>query len=387
VCGNRILVYFDLDKLFCEAESIRRRSLNGPLHPRPANKLADLVFSQAFPLALHHIRTYDWQAEREQYTRLKLASRDRLLSEWDKAVRVNEEAIQDKVWEVESLTRKNAELRARIRTSRMVVRRRLERDAVEEHVQLVQLLGRSLRSIRHDDGKLQVVTMPIAIDYEGHTYEFGCFRLEIPQGNGRLVILGEEPDRKVEGYSHPHLATDGTPCLGNIGTRVAQLLGDGQVVPVVILLLEFLRSYNPDNPYLRIEKWDPDWEEDDEKYESCYQNASLRDCAICTDDACPYQEDGSRRCYEEADTRECIACGRCSMHEDAIETCRDSHEPWECVQCDDRCQWAGDADACHDSAEAGYCAGCPHEECDYHHEEENDEDEHGEVPAVSAAGR
>ena len=144
VCGNRILVYFDLDKLFCEAESIRRRSLNGPMHPRPANKLADLIFSQAFPLVLHHIRTYDWTAEREQYTRLKLASRDRLLAEWDKAVRVNEEAIQDKVWEVESLTRKNAELRARILTARLVVRLRLERDAVEEHAQLVQFqIGRA----------------------------------------------------------------------------------------------------------------------------------------------------------------------------------------------------------------------------------------------------
>ena len=222
------------------------------------------------------------------------------------------------------------------------------------------------------EGNLRCLSGSINIEYGGVTYELGCYWIVLPLGQGRLTITPEDRSHDVEGYPHPHIASDGTPCLGNIGASVAQLRGEGKHFECVTMLLEFLRSYNPDNPYLRIERWDPDWQDDDDRFDSCYDDASLSDCATCNDDECHHLDGARRRCYEHTDTNDCIECAGCNRRRDAIDHCRERHESHECVTCETECTFAGDVEACFETHAGENCATCLNEDCDHHKENQNE---------------
>jgi len=370
VTGNRLNIYFDLNELFSGNGSVKRKPLNGSkLSGNPGNKVAELIFSQAMPIILGNIRRHDWGEERNKYVRTKLEARLRMTAEWQRSIRQNDQAIEEKTFEISNLARKNAELRERLRAYNLLTLKRLEREAKEEHTLLVQMLGRSIRALEAGAEKLEVLTTPISIDYGGYLYEFGGFTMELPLGNGQLTIKPTDNDHVVEGYPHPHISSDNVPCLGNIGATVAQLTGEGKLYEAVALLLEFLRSYNEENPYLKIERWDPDWEDDD-RFESCYNNASLSDCATCNDWDCGYRDGAARRCLENTDTEDCIECAACDLREDAVRGCRENHEPFECVECGVSCPWAGNTRLCRETHDGEECAGCAHIECQYYEREE-----------------
>lgn len=375
VTGNVVCVYFDLDRVFRHPEEVRRRPTNGtPVSGTPGNRLADLILAQAIPLAVHNIRSHDWSDEVKEYAGRVVAARDQVASEWRRAVRENATALEDKVWEIQNLTRKNEDLLSRIRGYEMLTRRRIIRHAEEDLRQVIRMLGRSLREMELDDGSLVVTTRPISVDFEGHLYEFGCYRMRLPLGEGTVTIHAADPDSRVDGFPHPHVNAQGVPCLGNIGVTLARLLGAGEVSQSITLLLEFLRSYNPENPFLRIERWNPDWEDEENRWESCYDQASLRDCATCDDGDCPHREDAERRCYNNTETRDCIECGDCDYAQRSIVDCRADRSARECVSCSADCSCAGDQDHCFESHAGDDCADCDNEDCTHHPKEDDDED-------------
>jgi len=371
VTGNVTTLYFDLDEIFTSPANVRRKPTNGTRPTgHPGNKVADLIFTQAFAVALGNIRRYDWRKEAEEYSRHVAAARERMVGEWRAAYRSNERELEDKGWEIRRLAEKNAELRQRIRLHDLLTRKQIQRKAREDHSGLVRLLGRGLGSIEVENGVLRASTAPVEIIWEGLRYEMGRYEISVPLGEGRLTIKPRDGN-EVEGFPHPHVNTDGTPCLGNVGTTVAQLLGEGEHFQLVTTLLEFLRSYNPENPYLRIEKWDPDWEDDDDKYESCYDDASLSDCATCNDWDCPHRDGAENRCYEYTDVHDCIACGACDRHRAATEHCREMNEVHVCVTCEQECTYAGDEEACYEAHAGRMCNDCPNDNCN--HRESEDE--------------
>ena len=373
VTGNRVTLYFDLEEIFSCPANVVRKPTNGTVPTgNPGNKIADLIFGQALAIALGNIRRYDWKRETQEFITCVLAARQKTVDEWNQCYRQNERSIEEKSWEIQQLARKNGELRQRIRTHNQLTRKRIERQAREDHSGLIKLLGRGLGSIRVENGVLRAVTAPVEIFWCDTTYEMGRYVISIPLGEGRLTIMPADGN-EVEGYPHPHVASDGAPCLGNIGATVAQLLGEGEHFQLVTTLLEFLRSYNPDNPYLRLERWDPEWEDDDDKYESCYDDASLSDCATCNDWDCSHRDGAERRCYEHTDTDDCISCAGCDRHCDALHHCREQHSHHECVTCTHECNFAGDEEACYESDAGEECTECPNETCN-HHQENNDED-------------
>jgi hypothetical protein len=367
VTDNRVNLFFDLNELFYPG-NVRRKSINGSVSGHPGNKVADLIFTQALVIAQRNIRRYDWKNETREYTSHVLAARQKIVEEWRTAHRQNERNIEEKSWEIQKLARKNGELRQRIKTHEQLTSKRIERKAREDHSGLIRLLGRGLGSIDVVNGVLRTITAPVKIDWCGVTYEMGRYVISIPLGEGRLTIKPLD-DNEVEGYPHPHVASDGAPCLGNLGATIAQLLGEGEHFQLVTTLLEFLRSYNPDNPYLRLERWDPDWQDEDDRYESCYDDASLSDCATCGDWDCSHRDGAERRCYEHTDTDDCIACGGCDRHQDAMHYCRENHSFHECVTCDQGCTFAGDEEACYEAHSGELCNDCPNEDCQHHTEE------------------
>jgi hypothetical protein len=368
ISGNRVTVYFDLQALYSNPETIRRKPTNGTTPTgNPGNKVADLVLTQAFAIALGNIRRYDWKHEVKEFTDGAIAAWQASLDEVKSAYRENERSMEEKSWELRQLSGRNSELRQCIRLSERVTQKGLERKAREDHSNLVRLLGRGLRTIELRDGFLLAVTMPISITWQGILYELGRYVISVPLGDGRLTIKSRDGN-SVEGYPHPHVASDGAPCLGNIAPTVAQLLGEAEYFQLVTTLLEFLRSYNVDNPYLRIERWDPDWQDDDDRFDNCYNDASLSDCATCSDDECHHLDGARRRCYEHTDTNDCIECAGCSRRRSAIDHCRERHDSHQCVACETECTYAGDVEACFETHAGENCATCSNEDCDHHKE-------------------
>ena len=376
VSGNQVRLYFDLDAVYRHPERVRRRPTNGKRSTaQPGVRLADLVLGAAFTRAGRNIHAYQWKEERAAYTRQKLLARERQVDEWRRAIRDNDIAIEDKTWQVRSLAEKNAALRAQVRSYEHLTRRRMTRHAREDHARIVQMLGRGLRSFELGNGVLQAVTAPVEIIWNGGRYEMGCYRINLPFGTDRLGIMPESGCTDVDGYPHPHVNSDGNPCLGNIGGSLAQLLGEGEHAQAIALLLEFLRSYNPDNPYIRLERWDPDWEDEDDRWERCYDEASFSDCATCDDWDCPHREGAESRCYDNTDTDDCIACAGCERHRDAIESCHNNSDPEDCVTCDQDCTYAGDEEACYDAHGGERCADCDHDNCNHYRQEDDDDED------------
>jgi hypothetical protein len=50
-------------------------------------------------------------------------------------------------------------------------------------------------------------------------------------------------------------------CWGNIGHLVSRLAGELDLHGLLQLVHQFLHSYNSSDPFQKIEKWDPNWEE------------------------------------------------------------------------------------------------------------------------------
>ena len=375
VTGNQVRVYFDLEAVFHRPDRVRRYPTNG-VRPggHPGARLADLVLGPALTRAGRNIRNYNWKAERDIYTRRKLQAQEQRADEALRAIRENDEAIEDKTWQVRTLAEKNATLRQQVRSFKALTRRRMIRQAHEDHSQIVRMLGKGLRTLQIENSILRAVTAPVEIIWDGVHYKMGSYCVHLPIGTGRLTIHPEDDCKTVDGYPHPHVNSDGVPCLGNIGGPMAQLLGEGEHAQAITLLLEFLRSYNEENPYIKLERWDPEYRDDDDRWESCYDNAGLSECATCDDWDCSHREGADTRCYEHTDTYDCISCAGCDLHREAINHCRDNHAPNECVTCEVDCPYSDDEEECFQTHDGECCPDCDNTNCT-HFCEENDDDE------------
>jgi hypothetical protein len=364
---NQLYLFFSFENLFSNASHIERNSINDEIiHGNPANKIFDAICSKAMPLLSINIKEYDWFEEREKYSQLKLKALQDAVQKWESDIRNNQDEIESKTWEIDDLVKKNEQLRTAIESINENTRMMLKRKADDEHQSLVKmLLSGGIRDLDIISTGLSFKTPVVEIEFEDYCYELGPFCVEIPFTGDRIKIKGLDKSRIIDGYAHPHISGDGTPCLGNAGPIIAKLLGTGDMVGAVNTILEFLRSYSKGNAYLRLEKWNPDWEDDEDRFEACYEGSSSYDCVCCGDDSCPFREEAEQRCYENTETYICIACGECSMSETAIEQCRDNHSNWECVACKRDCKYAQDEAECFESHNGEDCPGCTVNTCSH----------------------
>ena len=225
---------------------------------------------------------------------------------------------------------------------------------------------------------MEFETGNVTIDYGDYAYVLGPFKVALELADGTVRITGLPGCTKVEGYCHTHVASGGTPCLGNMAPVIAKTLGAGDVVGAIGTVLEFLRSYNHGNGYIDLMRWNPDYENEDSKFESCYDNSAAHDCVVCGDEGCPYRDGAEHRCWENHDQADCIECGDCGYRDTAITNCREEHQPWECTECSRACSYAGDVSECHT---AERCHECPLDDCQHHPGKENDEPGADAAPA------
>jgi hypothetical protein len=138
---------------------------------------------------------------------------------------------------------------------------------------LMKLVPSTYASFRIEDESVVGVTHQIDIEYDGYTYHFDSYEVEVNLRQGKVLIGG---GTNVNGYVHPHVTDErSNVCWGNIGHLVSRLAGELDLFGLFQLVHQFLSSYNASDPYQKIEKWDPDYEEpsdEDEPY-----------CSYCDD--------------------------------------------------------------------------------------------------------
>jgi hypothetical protein len=108
-------------------------------------------------------------------------------------------------------------------------------------------------------------TKPIIVPWDGYDYQFGRFKLELRLRGGDtgriMCLLLEAPHRdpgqsaRSMGYLHPHIQPSGAPCLGNYVQSMMDLILRQQFQEALSVLMDFLCSYNPSNPYRPIANW------------------------------------------------------------------------------------------------------------------------------------
>jgi len=385
VTGNRLQVFLSLEEMFRQVD---RQCVDDPEscswpNGNPAHRFFEAVFSQAMPVLVNNIQSYNWQRESDEYVRMKLALIDRSMAEWRGEIHSNQGAIEDKTFEIMGLVTRNERLREGMKVFEESTRMTHKRRAAEEHEAFVGMMkSGAVRDIEVLDSEILFTTGTAIIEHDGYRFEFGPFRVGLDLHRGKVTISPTEAAHVQNGYAHPHVSDSGSPCLGNMAPVIAKALGMGDLVGALTTILEFLRSYNPHDAYQRIERWDPEWEDDDDRFESCYDNSSTHDCAVCGEEGCPFRDGAEARCYEFVELSDCIACGDCGYRETAMSACHEDRGPQVCVECDQSCDWAGDVQACRDSHEGGLCEECSMESCKFHPGEEED----AEPEPIAAAG-
>lgn len=94
--------------------------------------------------------------------------------------------------------------------------------------------------------KLVVKLNDIVIEFNGRRYLLGRPIIEIHQ-NGTIKI--SNPGNTVSRKPHPHVNSEGDPCLGNISEGIAKLIGQFEFATAVQILIEFLKNFNEGEQY------------------------------------------------------------------------------------------------------------------------------------------
>ena len=349
VDGYRLLLFLPLGRLFESLGRVRVRPVRGSMEEldlSPSSALAELtttILDQAMPLLKEAVEEYSFAEEKRRYAAIKVkAMEERMAQLRDTAEECRRQADHN-LATARKLLREGHTARRSLEVLEQHTLPVAKRRAEEELEALVKLVPRPYNSIVFDDDGITAKTYGMVVSHGEVCVELGPFVVKIPfESEGELTMwtTGEE----AEGYPHPHVDSDGHPCLGNLGTGVEKLLVEGEYAALLNVCIQFLAAYNRDNPFVELEKWDPDYMARD-RYESCRDTADYRhDCVECADSNCPWWDDRHERCYEEHECDECIECGACPNSERAERRCRRSQVEGgvadRCADCTLPCRYA-----------------------------------------------
>jgi|GEM_PF-1083002 sulfur carrier protein ThiS len=177
----------------------------------------------------------------------------------------------------------------------------LQQQAVRMFVDLMKLVPGLYQGFKFEEDVIIGITQPITIIFEDHEYNFDPYEVRIDLNNRCGTILGNS--NEINGYIHPHVNDNGEVCWGNIRGLIPNLLGQLDIYGLFQLIHNFLSDYNNDDPYQRIENWDPYWEGDQEEEYDPY-------CVHC-------EESG----HEAEHCDYCWYCPDCYDYHDSDETC------------------------------------------------------------------
>ncbi len=272
--------------------------LFNPQNP-PAETLARKLIEEAVPRMARHIR----QQQLKQFL-------ENMQSIADNVRRERESGIQSNDWEIERLSQQIHDLSRKIGADRMMLKfferseDQLKQKAIRMHVDLQKLVPGLYSGFRLEEDNIIGTTQPININFDDYEYRFDPYQIEVNIREGKVQIAGSS--NEVNGYIHPHIS-DGSICWGNIGPAITRLQGELELHGLFQLVHQFLSTYNEDDPFQRIEHWNPNWEEE-------------------MDEDSPYCEWCDDYGHSTADCMGCWWCRDCDEYHSVDEECPNQRE-------------------------------------------------------------
>ncbi len=167
--------------------------------------------------------------------------------------------------------------------------------ATRTFVEMMRLVPSCYSHINVVDKSVLAETYPITLEHDGGSYHFEPFGVEVDLDKGKVLISG---GTEMNGYIHPHVTDDpNNICWGNIGHLVSRLTGELDLHGLLQMVHQFLHSYNSSDPFQKIEKWDPEYVDDNDDNDPY--------CSWCDD----YGHDIS-------DCDSCWWCEHCQQYDD-----------------------------------------------------------------------
>lgn len=278
-------------------------------HPQCGDYL-EKVLKQALPSAIQYAYDYREEIFKKAYT-----------SAVSFRVREYQERLDENEREIEIKARELLELRRKIHTDRSALkvlegtRGQWNRNAEREFQHLRKLVPNLYKEITLEDGQLAAFTHPVSIYFEGYNYQLGSYKVTIDFDSGNLTI--DNLTDKFDEYDHPHI-DHGVGCLGNLSDGVIRMLAEMELFGALQMIHTFLHSYNSGNAFINIEKWDPEYDEEN-RYEVCRIENRGYQCVECGDSDCPFYDDAFEDCFEDSTLDDCINCSyQCELGRNRI---------------------------------------------------------------------
>lgn len=105
------------------------------------------------------------------------------------------------------------------------------------------------------DGGFYVETDRVIHEYKGKHYDLGTFRIRFDP-NGSVLITSTDITHPSKLQPHPHIARDGSVCLGNISTPVCEALVELRFADAIEMVLGWLREgYDQSSVFEPITTW------------------------------------------------------------------------------------------------------------------------------------
>ena len=132
----------------------------------------------------------------------------------------------------------------------------LEFDRIIEHP--------SIENIEFTDTTIQVFTKNIYIKHKSLVYDIGkfCIKLNVDYYSGDYrtydAVIFLNLTRHIQRYQHPHIDSDGRPCLGNIQECLPSMIGAKQFTAAINVAIQYLKSYSENDsgrPYISLTEW------------------------------------------------------------------------------------------------------------------------------------
>lgn len=93
----------------------------------------------------------------------------------------------------------------------------------------------------------------IDIEYDDVVYDIGEFDVVVNFIDAEVSCINRT--RIIAGEYHPHVDMSGNCCLGDASEGIELLMKAMEAEAVVLIMIEFLKSYSDDNPFEEIESW------------------------------------------------------------------------------------------------------------------------------------
>ena len=259
------------------------------------------------------------------------------------------------------------EVRARLEYWRRLANIPSERDIFADLLAL---------STEFDEVQIDIPNTTIAVETDRivlREIDLGPFRIVldwsklIRERPYQVIAQDPNPAARNSETTHPHVR-DGYLCEGDGAVPIRKSLQQGRLLDFFILVRQVLKTYSPDNAYVKLTDWDG------------------RDCSDCgrlvrDDDCVRCERCGDEVCHECATS--CTDCQESFCSSD-INTCCGCNEPF-CNCCLAACQACG-RKFCKECLDDEKCPNCRRDEDACESEDETDEtDESDQFDASDAA--